>query len=329
MRLKEKLLSLDLVVDNEYLDKYCELIESNRDTKREKFKTQRHHIIPRYYYKYNKLEVDNSKENIVNLLYKDHILAHYYLCMCSISDYYAYMNYISVYRIVNEDVKDNILFKDVLSNLEEYQKIYEYGKELSLKYNPMFNEEQKIKHDYIMRSEEVRNKISNTMKGKIAKGEFFTDEHRKKLSKQARESIYMYKGDVITRVVYPKIQSYLDDGWKKYEKRSYEQKTKGENTFNYNFKMFNTRSVGCYCVLEDGSKHFFDNILNAGIWWFENYKPFGNTYVEVTLRRKINDSIKGKDIVYKLHNKIIRIDNIKWFKSNEGGGSYEVNKNKN
>ena len=45
MTLKEKLLVLDLVVDNEYLDKYVELIESNRETKREKFKTQKHHII--------------------------------------------------------------------------------------------------------------------------------------------------------------------------------------------------------------------------------------------------------------------------------------------
>ena len=44
--LKEKLLSLGIVEDNEYLDFYCTLIENNRDTKREKYKTQKHHIIP-------------------------------------------------------------------------------------------------------------------------------------------------------------------------------------------------------------------------------------------------------------------------------------------
>lgn len=31
----------------------------------------------------NSLEIDNSKENLVNLYYKDHILAHYYLCLCT------------------------------------------------------------------------------------------------------------------------------------------------------------------------------------------------------------------------------------------------------
>lgn len=48
-----------------------------------KFKTQLHHIIPRKYYTYNKLEINNSRENLVNLLYKDHILAHYYLALCA------------------------------------------------------------------------------------------------------------------------------------------------------------------------------------------------------------------------------------------------------
>ena len=329
MTLKEKLLSLDLVIDNEYLDKYCELIESNKNTKREKFKTQKHHIIPRYYYKYNNLEIDNSKENLVNLLYKDHILAHYYLCMCSIYDYYSYINYISVYRIINKDKNDNTIFKDILYTLDDFQKIYEYGRELSLKYNPMFNDKQKFKHNNIMRSEEIRNKISNTMKEKIAKGYFFTEEHRKNLSKQAKESIYMYKDNIITRVVNSKIQQYIDNGWQKYEKRSYKQKMQGINNFNCKFNMFDFRSIKCYCILENGSKYYFNNILTAGIWWFKNYRPFGDKYVEVTLRRKIKDSINGKDIIYKLHNKIIKINYIKWFKSKEGDDEDEVNKNKN
>ena len=80
--LKEKLLSLGVFEDNEYLDFYCDLIESNRNTKREKFKTQKHHIIPRCYFKYKNLEIDNSKNNLVNLSYVNHIMAHYYLCLC-------------------------------------------------------------------------------------------------------------------------------------------------------------------------------------------------------------------------------------------------------
>ena len=81
--IKEKLLSTNLFINNEWLDKYCELIEINENTKKEKYKTQSHHIVPKCCYKYLFLKIDNSKENRVNLLYKDHILAHYYLCLCT------------------------------------------------------------------------------------------------------------------------------------------------------------------------------------------------------------------------------------------------------
>lgn len=40
---------------------------------------EKHHIIPRCYFSYYALPVDNSKNNIINLTYSDHILAHYYL----------------------------------------------------------------------------------------------------------------------------------------------------------------------------------------------------------------------------------------------------------
>lgn len=45
--LKDKLLSTFLFEENEYFKKYVELIESNIKTKQQKFKTQKHHIIPR------------------------------------------------------------------------------------------------------------------------------------------------------------------------------------------------------------------------------------------------------------------------------------------
>lgn len=81
--LKVKLLNTNYFIDNEYLNKYCELIELNKNTKKERPKTQSHHIIPVSYFKISKLPIDNSKENKVNLLYKNHILAHYYLCLCT------------------------------------------------------------------------------------------------------------------------------------------------------------------------------------------------------------------------------------------------------
>ena len=89
-QLKEKLLKLGCFDDNEYFDKYLELCLDNVNTKRTKYITNAHHIIPRKYYKFNKLEIDNSPENIVNLRYYDHILAHYYLVLCSIPGYLQY-----------------------------------------------------------------------------------------------------------------------------------------------------------------------------------------------------------------------------------------------
>lgn len=84
--LKFKLLFLKDFIDNEYLDKYCELIISNLETEKEQYKTEKHHIVPQCYYRLNKLKINNFKENIVYLGYIDHIWAHYYLALCTEKD---------------------------------------------------------------------------------------------------------------------------------------------------------------------------------------------------------------------------------------------------
>ena len=80
--LRSKLLLYDVCEENEYFDKYIDLVSKNKYTIKQKFKTQQHHIIPKAYFKRNNLKIDNSEENLVNLLYKDHVLAHYYLYKC-------------------------------------------------------------------------------------------------------------------------------------------------------------------------------------------------------------------------------------------------------
>lgn len=85
--LKTKLLRLNLVINNSYLNKYCELIELSRCSEIicDNVIVQKHHIVPQYYYRYNKLPVDNSAHNIVDLSLPNHIKAHYYLSKCSLS----------------------------------------------------------------------------------------------------------------------------------------------------------------------------------------------------------------------------------------------------
>lgn len=87
--------------DNSFLDSYCNLIKTNLNTPKQKFKTNLHHFIPICYYKSlypsnNENQIKNiadkdSNNILVNLSYGDHILAHYYLCLFCV-DKYLYSN---------------------------------------------------------------------------------------------------------------------------------------------------------------------------------------------------------------------------------------------
>ena len=328
MSLKEKLLDLDIVEDNEYLDEYCDLVESNKETKREKFKTQKHHFIPVCYYK-NKYNLktrkeaekvaDDDKNNFkVNLIYKNHMLAHLLLSLCLKQDILIYDNFIAIQYMMKKVTKDD---------LNSVQIIYENSRKLASKYNCMYDDITKEKHLKAMRSALVRSKISKTMKEKRERGELFSAETRKKISENQKTLVYVYKENIVIRVKPENLSEYLNNGWTRYVKRSYKQLCGHEmmtvNEIQRN--RFNTRGVGCYCILNTGEKFEFKSIRDATVWWFENYHPFGEKYSEVTLQRKIKSSIQGKDITYlprcsstrkhvKEDNNVKIITNIKWYK---------------
>lgn len=62
-----------MVSKNDAKHLYDALIDRNRTTQRVKFKTERHHIVPRAH------GGSNDSENLVHLTHQDHFLAHYYL----------------------------------------------------------------------------------------------------------------------------------------------------------------------------------------------------------------------------------------------------------
>lgn len=119
--LKDYLLGLGLVIDNEWLDKYCELIENNKTTPRQPYKTQMHHIVPKFYFKVMAQSIDNSSANTVNLLIKDHLIAHYYLCGCATAKFkgkaFACISYILGHLNTLPDYKE---FVKSLDHIEEY-----------------------------------------------------------------------------------------------------------------------------------------------------------------------------------------------------------------
>ena len=85
-KIKEQLLATGAFIDNEAFSNYCKLIVSNRSTTQVKGKTQKHHILPRAWFKLHNEPVDNSKDNLVNLLVVDHIKAHLYLLKATSSE---------------------------------------------------------------------------------------------------------------------------------------------------------------------------------------------------------------------------------------------------
>lgn len=48
---------------------------------------EKHHIIPRFVYKMNNFDVDNSESNLVKLSFKDHFLVHYYASLSCLPKY--------------------------------------------------------------------------------------------------------------------------------------------------------------------------------------------------------------------------------------------------
>ena len=171
MTLKNNLLSLGLVIDNEFLDYYCLLIENNKNTKRKKFETQKHHIVPRYYYRENNLTVDDSRENIVYLNYKDHILAHYYLCLCRVEKY-KFNNQCALFFFLGKKNYTESFYlerKEFIESLDSYLSIYQdyckrngeqSSKRNSGEGNPRYGKPC---------SEETKKKISNANKGRQSK----------------------------------------------------------------------------------------------------------------------------------------------------------------
>ena len=51
MKLRDRLLATNLFIENEYFEKYVSLIEANKNTKTQRYKTQKHHIVPNIAFK--------------------------------------------------------------------------------------------------------------------------------------------------------------------------------------------------------------------------------------------------------------------------------------
>lgn len=124
--LKQKLLDTTIFIDNEFFNKYVQLVIDNKQTQFIKYKTNVHHIIPKYYYIEIDQPIDDSALNTVNLLYKDHILAHYYLAMCSNNCSHIAKNSLSIRFLLQGVSLKDLNIDDI--DLDQYQQMYESSK---------------------------------------------------------------------------------------------------------------------------------------------------------------------------------------------------------
>lgn len=112
-----------LIVNNKYFKEYELLIENNIETSPVRFKTQQHHIIPVHftkYYDFSKVEYETR----INLDFKNHILAHYYLALCGAFDDIRFFNELAVLRMIG-DSEVNIEDRKWIESLDKYSSIYE------------------------------------------------------------------------------------------------------------------------------------------------------------------------------------------------------------
>lgn len=200
---KKELLDLKLCIDNEYLDKYVKLINNNVSRKYEKHKTALHHIIPKYFYRDNNLEINERFDNKVNLLYTDHILAHYYLALCSFTKRYRFHNENALLKTTSR--------KDIKIITEDWIKLN------APLLNELYKDRGKLQSEY-------------------HKGKCFMTEKGKKLSSQKNKEIkkknkykYIHKGSEIHAVPERDVQGYVEQGWELGKTEEVNKKCGGRN----------------------------------------------------------------------------------------------------
>lgn len=126
--IKQFILAHEEFIDNEWLDKYVELIENNKNNVYEKNTNVHHHIIPKCYFNLHNIPIDNSSNNIVVLNYKDHMLAHYYISLCTMGKIHDRNSY--TLRFVWGKKKIDPSEIEAI-DLEEFERLYKEGRKIT------------------------------------------------------------------------------------------------------------------------------------------------------------------------------------------------------
>lgn len=175
-----------ILVENEYYDMYSNLIKLNLTRKREKYKTQCHHIIPKCYFIDNNIPIDDSESNKVILVHKDHVLAHYYLALCSADERFKNANINAIRYALN---------MRTFKLLPEYEKQKEFIENLEY-------------YDFL---QVERNRYMS----KILQGRERNEQYRNNIRKAHIGRIWIYKDNELKQILPNELDFYLSKGWYK------------------------------------------------------------------------------------------------------------------
>ena len=108
---------------NDYFEQYLDLV-CQEDQPKTRKGCQKHHILQKFYFKMVDQPVSSKKENLINLLYRDHCLAHWLLYNCTEgalrrANAYAFLTLTTKEKLVN------------LSE-QEYQELQEKRESISI-----------------------------------------------------------------------------------------------------------------------------------------------------------------------------------------------------
>lgn len=257
--MKDLLLKTGYFIDNEYLDSYVKLVESNAVAE-SSVGTQIHHILPRCYFLLINESIDNTKENLVVLSYKDHILAHYYLALCTKSNL-RYKLETAFIMLCNF----NSIEEFNPENLSSYQEIYESvikgrkGVSPPNKGRPM-SEEQKSK----ISKSHIGKKASQEAREKMRKAALnMSPEKRAKIAEANRNKNYIPTEET---------RSKTSESLKGHAVSAETRRKIGEG----NKKQLGNRwyTNGEICILvrpsESIPEGFHKGTLRGGTFWFNN-----------------------------------------------------------
>lgn len=236
--LKTKLLDTKLFIDNEWLDKYVNLV-LNSEVKQEKFKTQKHHILQVAYFTHYNLPIDNSEKNLINLLYKDHVLAHYYLMKCT-TGWLKWANQSSFWQMIGRKNIDGL--DSILASLDNLQEDYE---------------------DFCK-----TNSANNSGENNGNYGNFWTEEQRKVASIKAKEKA---KDPIYRKNISNKLKKYYENHTSSSKgKKAYFSLTEEKVVYRLECPEGYTDKAPQWFINSKSSTFKKNNKITQGFVWYTN-----------------------------------------------------------